>query len=129
MDAFIWREFEGDRGANNIVSCLLKCFQMKQFFYCPNFGELTLIADSCGGQNKNRVMLRGHTKNSADRCFNLVKGYYSKSNIYTYDELHAAINANPLITAHKMLSSGHEDHQKWQDSMYRDIDKGVKESH
>ena len=33
MNAYVWREFEGDRGAKNITSCLLKDFQRRGFFF------------------------------------------------------------------------------------------------
>jgi hypothetical protein len=150
MDAFIWREFEGDRGANNIVSCLVKFFKMKIFFSAPNYDELTLIADNCGGQNKNRVMIRfitwlaeirvfpkitlhflvkGHTKNSADRCFNLLKHTYRNSNIYTYDELYDVLNRNQYVNVIKMEPNEFQDHDSWQDTMYRATDSGVKQTH
>ena len=104
MNAYIWREFEGDRGANNIASCLLMDLKRRGWLNGPNFGELTYIADNCGGQNKNKVVVRflmwlvknkifprvkifflvkGHTKNSADRMFNLLKHGYHKRDIFT----------------------------------------------
>ena len=108
MNAYIWREFDGARGANNIVSCLLKDLKLCGCFQGPNYGELTYIADNCGGQNKNKIVMRflmwlvenrifpqakivflvkGHTKNAADRMFNLLKLSYHKRNIFTYDEM------------------------------------------
>ena len=55
MNAYIWREFEGDRGANNIGSCLLMNLERKGWLNRPNFAELTYIADNCGSQNKNKI--------------------------------------------------------------------------
>ena len=57
MDAYIWREQDGDRGANNICSCLYKYFKMRGWLQ-RNYGELSIVADNCGGQNKNRVVVR-----------------------------------------------------------------------
>ena len=134
MDAFIWREFEGDRGANNIVSRLVKYFQLKGMFDRPNFGEITIIADNCAGQNKNKVMIRfitwlaeigifhkitlhflvkGHTKNSADRCFNMLKKDYQSRDIYTYSELHESVNQNKYINVHKLQPNDFKNHNKW----------------
>ena len=57
MNAYIWREFEGDRGANNIASCLLMDLKRRGWFNRPNYCELTYIADNCGGQNKNKIVV------------------------------------------------------------------------
>ena len=86
MNAYIWQEFEGDRGSNNIVSCLLMDLKNRGWMNTPNYSELTYIAEICGGQNKHRVVVRflmwlvenkvfpkitlfflvkGHTKNAA----------------------------------------------------------------
>ena len=76
------------------------------------------IADNCGGQNKNRVVIRllmwlvennifrkvklfflakGHTKNAADRFFNLLKLTYHRHNIFTYEELTSCLNENSYV--------------------------------
>jgi hypothetical protein len=151
MNAFIWREFDGARGANNIASCLLKDLKLRGCFRAPNFGELTYIADNCGGQNKNKVVIRflmwlvenrifpqvkihflvkGHTKNAADRMFNLLKLSYHKKNIYTYDQLKDILNENEFVDVHKMTPGDFHDHNKWQDMYYRRPTGGAfKQSH
>jgi hypothetical protein len=123
MNAFIWQEFEGDRGANNIASCLLRDLKLRGMMSRPNFGELVYIADNCGGQNKNMHVVRflmwlvetkvfpkvtlfflvkGHTKNAADRMFNLLKLTYNCKDIFTYDQLFDVLNANEHVHVHKM---------------------------
>ena len=140
MNAYIWREFDGARGANNIASCLLKDLKQRGCFQGPNYSELTYIADNCGGQNKNRVVIRflmwlvenrifpqvkilflvkGHTKNAADRMFNLLKLSYHKKNIYTYDQMQDVLNGNEFVDVHKMRPEDFFDHDKWQDQHYR----------
>ena len=63
--------------------------------------------DNCGDQNKNNTILKtcayivaagwyknvnvillvkGHTKNSCDRSFNLLKHKWNKTNVYTYQQ-------------------------------------------
>ena len=153
MNAYIvWREFEGDRGANNITSCLLMDLKRRGWLSRPNYGRLTYIADNCGGQNKNKIVIRflmwwlvenrifpvvqifflvkGHTKNSADRLFNLVKLRYHKVDTFTYDKLYDTVNENPYINVHKMLPEDFKDHLEWQDKMYRTPAGGqFKQSH
>ena len=140
MNAYIWREFEGDRGANNIASCLLMDLKRRGWLGRPNFGELTYIADNCGGQNKNKVVIRflmwlvecnlfprvrifflvkGHTKNAADRMFNLLKHHYHRKNTFTYDQLHFTLNESKYIDVYKMRPSNFHNHLKWQDKHYR----------
>eukprot|EP00957_Ditylum_brightwellii_P134810 10278462-Ditylum_brightwellii.AAC.1 len=53
MNAYIWQEFEGERGANNIASCLMKDLQLRGLFLQPNHGQLTYIADNCGTYKKH----------------------------------------------------------------------------
>ena len=110
INTYIWHEFEGDRrGANNITLCLLMDLKRRGWLNGPNFSELTYITDNCGGQNKNKVIVRylvmwlvenncfptkvkifflvkGHTKNSADRMFNLLKHQYHRRGIFTYKQ-------------------------------------------
>ena len=140
MNAYIWREFEGDRGANNIASCLLMDLKRRGWLGRPNFGELTYIADNCGGQNKNKVVIRflmwlvecnlfprvrifflvkGHTKNAADRMFNLLKMNYHKKDIYTYEQLHQTLNMNQYVDVFKMRPCNFHDHRRWQDTVYK----------
>ena len=89
----------------------------------PNYGELTYIADNCGGQNKNMWVVRfliwlaeakifpkitllflvkGHTKNSDDCMFNLLKLTYHSRDIFTYDELHSVLSENEFVNVIKM---------------------------
>ena len=109
------------------------------------------MADNCGGQNKNKVVIRflmwlvevkifpvvqifflvkGHTKNSADRMFNLLKRGYHRRNIYTYNQMHEVLSENDNVTVHKMRKEDFFDHQEWQDKMYRAPTGGeFKQSH
>ena len=140
MNAYIWQEFEGDRGANNIASCLLMDLKRRGFFDRPNYGELTYIADNCGGQNKNKIVVRflmwlvenkvfprvrlfflvkGHTKNAADRMFNLLKNSYHNKDLFSYEQLHATLNENQYVDVFKMRPCHFHDHRKWQDKFYR----------
>ena len=61
MNVYIWSEGSGKRGANNIASCLLKDYTKRGFFNDGlNKGSLNVIADNCGGQNKNEDVIRFH---------------------------------------------------------------------
>jgi len=60
MKAYIWHEGEAKRGANNIASCLLKDYKSRGFFAEAQEGEISVIADNRGGQNKNEEVLRFH---------------------------------------------------------------------
>ena len=99
LHAYVYREFEGKKGGNNVVSCLLENFKEWGFFANVQEGEITINADNCTGQNKNKTVIwfcnwlvetgifpkvtllflvRGHTKNACDWLFNLLKGGYHK---------------------------------------------------
>lgn len=110
MHAHIYDEGEGDggKGGDNVASLILK--QIKHFGWLEEIqngeAELTIIFDNCPGQNKNNMVLRiapylvehkifsqvtmlflvaGHTKNIADRFFNLLKQVYRKAQVWGID--------------------------------------------
>ena len=81
--------------------------------------ELNIIFDNCSGQNKNNTVLKlllwlsemryfkrvsfnflivGHTKNAADRLFNLLKIDYRSKNIYTMKQLFSVLSRSPFVT-------------------------------
>ena len=140
MNAYVWLEGQGDRGANNITSCLYKDFKARGYFNQRNYGSLTIIADNCAGQNKNKhvvrflmslvelkwfpqitliFLIKGHTKNACDRLFNLVKLNYHRKNIFDYNDLVDNLNNNKFISASKVKPEEFKDHLKWQDQLYR----------
>ena len=123
MNVYLWHEKDGNRGANNIVSCLLKDYQKRGYFNGQLNNSLTVIADNCAGQNKNEDVVRfhawlveagvfktvsvvflvkGHTKNACDRMFNLLKAGFHKKDIETYEELLAVVNENEHVDAVSM---------------------------
>jgi hypothetical protein len=82
--------------------------------------EINFVFDNCGGQNKNKMVLRfmvmlgklklakivraiflikGHTKNDCDRMFNLLKYDYRKTNVYTPKQLLDCLNRHPQVLA------------------------------
>ena len=101
--SLLWQEF-GRKG-------LLPLFDLDtgtvEDFHVPS-PEINLVFDNCGGQNKNRMvfrllfymvkrklcrvaraifLVRGHTKNSCDRMFNLLKKEYRKADVHTPKDL------------------------------------------
>ena len=75
-------------------------------------------------------LVKGHTKNAADRLFNLLKPSYHRKNIYTYDDLCTNLDANEFVTVHKMRQKNFHNHLEWQTEMYRPPEGGeFKQSH
>jgi len=106
MTAHVYFENEGKKGGNNVTSLLRKQLFGDGFLAQDkkHVKEINFVFDNCGGQNKNRMVLRmllhfvkrgicdvaratflikGHTKNDCDRMFNLMKQGYRKKNSYT----------------------------------------------
>jgi hypothetical protein len=131
--AHVYSEDKGKKGGNNVVSMLHA--QLKQLNLLredETGGELTIIADNCGGQNKNNFLLRyivylverkfykkvrvlflvaGHTKNHCDRHFNLLKVRYSKSNVF---DMKGALETLGHVEEHVTALEADEFH-KWGD--------------
>jgi hypothetical protein len=117
MHLHVYHEGVGKKGANNVASLIMKTLALKNLLKPggETGGELNIIFDNCTGQNKNNTVLKlmvwltemgyfkevnfiflivGHTKNAADRIFNLVKLQYRKRNLYTFGQLTEAVGTS-----------------------------------
>ena len=115
--SLLWQEF----GRNG----LLPLFDLDTGIVFHNHvpaPEINLVFDNCGGQNKNRMvfrllfymvkrklcrvaraifLVRGHTKNSCDRMFNLLKKEYRKADVHTPKDLFEVLDNHPDIDVQK----------------------------
>lgn len=114
MHLHVYHEGVGKKGANNVASLIMKTLKLKNLLKPSGEtgGELNIIFDNCTGQNKNNTVLKlmvwltemgyfktvnfvflivGHTKNAADRIFNLIKLQYRKRNLFTFAQLTAVV--------------------------------------
>ena len=121
LHAYVYPESAGAKGANNVVSFLYHFLKTNYFTNpisnCP-LPSLNLIMDNCGGQNKNNTvikacayfvevgwfkevsinfLIKGHTKNSCDRCFNLLKQQYHKNNVYSFPHCLEVLRSCPMV--------------------------------
>ena len=108
-------------------------------------GTLVIFMDNCSGQNKNRMVLRlalylverdffktvrfeflvrGHTKNPADRKFNILKKDYRKANVYTMESLVEVLNKNDEVTCIKVTPDDFADWDELLDKFYRSMPTG-----
>ena len=70
------------------------------------------------------LLVKGHTKNSADRMFNLMKLTYHYQDIFTYDKLHSVISENKFVNVIKMAPINFHGCIKWQGQHYIVPEKG-----
>ena len=122
LHAYMYSEAEGGKGGNEVETLIMKYLFNKGYLDGITQLDLTIIMDNCSGQNKNNYVLRlpayltmkkyfervqivflvaGHTKNTADRLFNLLKIDYRKENIFSLSKLIRVCNQNEYVTAHK----------------------------
>jgi hypothetical protein len=108
-----------------------------------------LVFDNCVGQNKNNMVLRmlillvkkkiclkataiflvrGHTKNDADRAYNLLKLLYRKQNIYTPEDLWGALNDQEKCNCVMVSSDIFKDWKSMEDKYLSEI-KDVTKNH
>ena len=69
---FIWDETQGGRGADEIASCLHKWLDMECEKEDVDFNELTIIADNCAGQNKNKFQVAAALQRVHSKCFSRI---------------------------------------------------------
>jgi hypothetical protein len=149
MVAYCYEEFEGRKGGNNVASLLMLHLHEKQFLNKNDpIGTLNIIMDNCCCQNKNKMVLRlanylvemgyfkevnfcflvvGHTKNHADRLFNLAKSSIRSSNVYCMKDFICLIGKNEHIQAVHVHSDQFFEWGTYLDELYYNFDKpGVK---
>jgi hypothetical protein len=104
LHSYSYGEEHGGKGGNNVASLLMKYLDDRGLLDGTKRKSLNIVMDNCAGQNKNNYVLRlapylvekgyfqevhfvflvvGHTKNVADRLFNILKKLYRHQNIFT----------------------------------------------
>jgi len=108
--------------------------------------ELAVIMDNCGGQKKNRMVIRlaplivelglykkvnfaflvaRHTKNSCDHLFNILKLKYRKSDIFSIEMLVKTVNQCHLVDAVRAKEDDFKDYDKFLNLIYKGIESGT----
>ena len=124
LHAYMYTEAEGGKGGNLVASLIMKYLFDQGLLDGQQRYKLTIIMDNCTGQNKNKMVLRlapyltmknhfehvsilflvaGHTKNTADRLFNLLKKDYRCHNVFSLTELIRVCNINQYVSAYKCI--------------------------
>ena len=139
-----FKEGDGAKGGNNVASMLWNKFKLCGFVNDSEskgpLGEYNLVMDNCGGQNKNRMVIRlflmmaelkifkkvnliclvcGHTKNACDRMFMLLKQFFHYKNLYTMKQLNDNPNKNRGVEAIELSSDVFFDFDKMLDKFYQ----------
>ena len=99
-----------------------------------------MVFDNCGGQNKNRIVLRyalylvekgiyksvelvflvcGHTKNVCDRMFKELKQKFHHKNVYTMNQLVTVLDYSPLVHVIRAPRELHYDWDRYFDKLYK----------
>ena len=149
LTTYCYDEGVGRKGGNNVASLLMKHLRDSYGLSSQHpMKELNIVMDNCAGQNKNKMVLRlaaylvesnyfkkvsfifyvvGHTKNPADRLFNLAKGAIRQQNVYTMDQFLACMNSSEYVTAIEVHDIHFFDYNEFLDRLYKDLTKpGVK---
>ena len=151
MHAHVYHEGVAKKGANNVASLIMKTLTDSNILRENDpGGELVIVFDNCSGQNKNNTMLKllvylteigyfkrvtfvflivGHTKNAADRLFNMLKRDYRLKNIFTMDCLMDHLNVSESVTIHPTLADDFFDYESFLDMFYSDFKSKVKQHH
>ena len=148
MNAYTYHEGEGKKGGNNVTSLLFKDLHDRGWVDKEKGprDELTVIMDNCGGQNKNKYILRmlafltevgfynkvnacflvaGHTKNICDRMFNLLKLSYRKSDLYSFPQLIEVLNVADNVSCIRVDTDDFKCWEQYEDQIYRQIVTGT----
>ena len=148
LHTYCYHEGQGLKGGNNVVSMLHQYLRQQYGPLLASRGHhLVLVCDNCGGQNKNRMVIRyaawlcesglfdnisllfliaGHTKNPCNRLFNLLKSGYRKKNIYDVPDLIEVLNQNSNVDA--KIPAPFRDWDSFLNRYY-DVPKSIKKWH
>jgi len=151
MHAHVYHEGVGKKGANNVVSLIMKTLIDNKIIREDEIGgELNIVFDNCSGQNKNNTVLKlasyltemryfkkvnfiflvvGHTKNAADRLFNALKMEYHDKNIFTMGEMINVLNKSNSVTVHPSAESDFLTYDIFFGLFYSAYTKKVKQNH
>ena len=107
LHAYMYTEVEGGKGVNLVVSLIMKYLFDQGLLDGRQRYKLTIIMDNYTGQNKNNhvicfapylpmkkyfehvsilFLVAGHTKNTADQVFNLLKKDYRNQDVFSLTE-------------------------------------------
>eukprot|EP00536_Pseudo-nitzschia_multiseries_P009002 jgi/Psemu1/22091/gm1.22091_g len=148
LDAFAYHEGIGGKGGDNVASIIIMLLKHKGGWLKEDEidGELTVLMDNCGGQNKNNHVLRlanllveagyfkkvnfmfyvvGHTKNCADRWFNTMKRDYQNQNLYTFEQLCKALGTNEQITILSVKDGDFKHYKRLENLFYKELKTGT----
>lgn len=147
LKAYGYHEGEGSKGGNNVASLLMQALRDLGWLIDGRCGgRLSIVMDNCGGQNKNKMVLRlalylverkffnkvefifylrGHTKNVCDRLFNLLKLRYHRSNVYTMEMLVEVLNMMDDISFTHVPSDVFYNFDKMLDIFYKNFKPGT----
>lgn len=135
VECFFWSETEGNRGAVEIGSCVLKYLQSLAEREDNENLEIVLYSDNCCGQQKNKYLataylyavsnykikkishkflIKGHTQNENDTVHSVIekeiKKYLKSGPIYSPEQyitlIRTAKKTNPPYVVHEL---GHQD--------------------
>jgi len=151
LHAYIYQEGEAKKGGNNVASLLVKHLVDEQFIDSTQgpCKELSIVMDNCGGQNKNCMVLQlallfvelgwykkvnfifliaGHTQNSCDRLFNILKLKYQESDVFSIEGkggLIELLNECNLVHAVHATKLDFKDYDKFLDQIYKNMSVGT----
>ena len=145
LHAHMYTEATGTKGWNNVASLIMKQLLADGLLREDQIGGvLNFGLDNCGGHNKNRMVLRfgmylaecqyfqdvnfsflvrGHTKQNCDRCFNKMKKDYHFSNVFTYEQLVECLSGIDR-TIHEVQDGDFEDWDSFLNEFYENMPSG-----
>ena len=147
--AHIYKEGTAKRGGNEVASLVMKTLEYLGWLNKEENGpgkELVLCFDNCPGQNKNKMVIRlamylvecnyftsvticflvrGHTKNTCDRLFNLLKAKYRKENVFTFDQM-IRLMTNEYCTVLECRNEDFKDYDSFLSDFYCRLKKVLK---
>ena len=147
----VYHEGIAKKVSNNVVSLIMKTLKASGILRDGDpGGELVIVFNNCSGQNKNNTVLKmvtflceilyfkkvqflflvvGHTKNAADRLFNMLKRFYRLENLFTMAQLFRALAASDSITIHPSTAEDFFDYDAFLSLFYSDLKGKIKQNH
>eukprot|EP00536_Pseudo-nitzschia_multiseries_P005895 jgi/Psemu1/13956/gm1.13956_g len=111
-----------------LVDCLLEGGSLDVFAYHEGIGwlkedeiggELTVLMDNCGGQNKNNHVLRLANL--------LVEAGYFKKNLYTFEQLCKVLGTNERIAIDSVKDGNFKHYKRLEDLFYKELKTAVRD--
>lgn len=118
-----------DREKTSNVDDSLLIYRVRDGHFWSSLSRRQTTDGRYSSERRSVFLIVGHTKNAADRIFNLVKLQYRKRNLFTFGQLTEAVATSEHVSVHSTTVEDFKDWETHLNNFYTDYSGMVKQNH